>query len=256
MNKFALFSECIHQLETNPAIKKFDEAVAAADAIRQGQRFFLPSGRDLMDGKAFEDMPPVHCPFPITAILSSELQNGAEHDTISIFASKDGINTVILSLLKTEGSWCVWPAASVEISESGKHLIGISKGPLYQVMKRGGCEIGPMEYSVDMKRLVNLSLMLSLANVKTESVNPDSKANHKRRNRGAVPLYSYKILNVDGERWDSNGVDMGDGQGYRSHLRRGHIRRISGDHAVWVRATYVHGRIPGFVDKDYNVVAA
>src|SRR5690606_23864718 len=127
---------------------KFDEAVFAADALRQGQRFFLPSGRDLMDGKTFEDMPPVHCPFPITAILSCELQDGIEHDTISIFASQDGVNAVILTLLRAAGRWCVWPAASVEISESGNHPIGISKGPLYQVMKRGGVEIGPNEYSV------------------------------------------------------------------------------------------------------------
>ena len=109
------------------------------------------------------------------------------------------------------------------------------------------------EAKYDATRLFNMLALLRLHNVTTQTENPSPQLNAKRKSRGKLPLYSYKILVVDGERWDTPSVVDEAGEGYRSHLRRGHIRRLSDDRAVWVRATFVHGRKDGFVDKDYDI---
>jgi len=94
--------------------------------------------------------------------------------------------------------------------------------------------------------------MLALKNVRPQIDEPPPKLNKKRAASGKLPLYAYHVLEVDGEVWGPH--SKGDGSAeYRSHLRRGHIRRLSDGRAVWVRATYVHGRMPGFVSKDYAV---
>lgn len=104
--------------------------------------------------------------------------------------------------------------------------------------------------------IANACTMLNLHNVKTHSVLPPEKLLKKARKFGHEPLYSYKILVVDGERWHDNGRCENKGGSFRSHLRRGHIRRLhDSERRVWVRATFVHGKSPGFVSKDYEMVA-
>jgi len=96
--------------------------------------------------------------------------------------------------------------------------------------------------------------MLSLHNVKTRTVAPPEKLQKKRLKHGGKPLFSYKVLVVDGEEWHDSG-NRGTGTGsVRSHMRRGHIRQLhNSDRRVWVRATLVHGKAAGFVSKDYKL---
>jgi hypothetical protein len=83
---------------------------------------------------------------------------------------------------------------------------------------------------------------------------PSARLNKKRLLHDRQPLYSYHVLVVDGECWDRPETAQSDEKGgVRSHLRRGHIRRLDETRHVWVRATYVHGSRPGFVDKDYTL---
>jgi len=107
-----------------------------------------------------------------------------------------------------------------------------------------------------LANVLNLCVMLSLHNVSATTREPPGKVQSKRQSRGKPPLYSYKVLTVDGQAWDApdRSTGPGEGPGVRSHMRRGHIRRLhGGEKRVWVRATYVHGSVPGFVDKDYRV---
>lgn len=113
-----------------------------------------------------------------------------------------------------------------------------------------------MDLKEDAISVANLCVLLNLHNVKTTERQPPKPLNIKRTKRGKLPLYSYKVLVVDNETWDKpeERQSTGDGHAFRSHLRRGHIRRLhASDRRVWVRATYVHGAIPGFVEKEYQV---
>lgn len=97
--------------------------------------------------------------------------------------------------------------------------------------------------------------ILKLLNTKIIN-NPVPIALSKKKNRHKKPLYSYNVLEVNGERWDSSHIHSGDGVGKRSHMRRGHIRNIGDDRYTWVRACFVRGSVPGFVDKEYHVKVA
>lgn len=108
------------------------------------------------------------------------------------------------------------------------------------------------EFLDDVNSVTNLCAILNLQNVTASESRPPAKLIKKRGKLGRMPLYSYHVLDVDGERWDSPYENTGSGNGVRSHLRRGHIRRLDNRH-VWVRATFVHGSVPGFADKDYKV---
>jgi hypothetical protein len=105
--------------------------------------------------------------------------------------------------------------------------------------------------------IVNTCVLLNTHNTTQETIEAPKALNQKRAKKGKRPLLDYKILVVDGERWDSNdaarAMVQGDGSGVRSHLRRGHIRHLASGKIAYVRATYVHGSKEGFIKKDYSI---
>jgi len=107
------------------------------------------------------------------------------------------------------------------------------------------------------RALVNTCVLLNTHNTTQETIEAPKALNQKRAKKGKRPLLDYKILVVDGERWDSNDAARamvhGDGSGVRSHLRRGHIRHLVNGKIAYVRATYVHGSKEGFIEKDYFI---
>lgn len=137
-------------------------------------------------------------------------------------------------------------------------------GSFYQQVSRAGdlgIDYGPeralREMQADVCALLNLCVMLGLKNVSAQEVPPPVLVNAKRAKKGKQPLWSYHVLEVDGERWDAPANRMSSSEReVRSHLRRGHVRRIGDGRLVWVRAAFVHGKAAGFVDKDYAVRGA
>jgi hypothetical protein len=105
----------------------------------------------------------------------------------------------------------------------------------------------------DASSIQNLCVMLNLQNVKSETVCVPIRLSEWRRKNGKPPLYSYRVLNVDGESWTSAKGGRGGGRGVRSHMRRGHIRHLGDCRFVWIRSAFVRGSVKGFVDKEYNV---
>lgn len=110
------------------------------------------------------------------------------------------------------------------------------------------------ELAPDVFAVVNLCVLLAMRNVKAVKVDAPAKLNKKRAAHGKPLFYDYHVLEIDGVKQTSLGrSSSGSRDGARSHLRRGHVRRLTADYHTWVRETYVHGRREGFVAKDYKV---
>lgn len=235
-----------------------------AKGIRQGQRFFVPFGGGPVEDRKFEDfLERIRLPYPVTVVATESVcrETPSDKQTWVLVCSQmeDATGfTFVGCLLDSNLSkdWIPLPPGSAVWDDAGKMRLGLFDSEPANLMIQANPNLQVRTiYGGVVSSVVALCVMAGLDNVTTETVEPSARQNAKLKSRGKLPLYSYKILNVDGERWESNGFDSGDGQGYRSHLRRGHIRRLADGRAVWVRATYVHGRVAGFVDKDYNLGA-
>lgn len=102
----------------------------------------------------------------------------------------------------------------------------------------------------EVNAYLDLCLALGCRNVATRKHEAPTHLNRQRVKAGKVPLKGFHVLELTG------GAEMpgagGGGHGSpRSHLRRGHIRRLPGERVTWVNSTIVRGR--GFVDKVYAV---
>lgn len=99
---------------------------------------------------------------------------------------------------------------------------------------------------------IDLCFTLACKNVRADRHHASKALNRSRIKSGKLPLKDFHILTIDG-------AAGGDGEGFaaarngpRTHLRRGHIRRLDANRVTWVNATMVRGR-GGFVDKAYAV---
>ncbi len=100
---------------------------------------------------------------------------------------------------------------------------------------------------------------INCANVDTSDVAAPAKLNAKRARNGRVPFYAYKVLDLA----PSSGHDpahpgAGGGHGSpRTHLRRGHLRRLgerSNNKVLWINASVVNaGKAGGPVSATYKV---
>lgn len=97
----------------------------------------------------------------------------------------------------------------------------------------------------------DLCIALACTNVSTEKHSQSWRLNKSRIKASKAPLKDFHVLKIAGQEVGANGIEGGAGQ--RSHLRRGHVRRLGPDRMTWVNACMVSGARPGFVDKRYEV---
>lgn len=98
--------------------------------------------------------------------------------------------------------------------------------------------------------VVTLIASLACKNVNTsDEVLPRNF--RKAAEKSGNDLYAYKVLTLNGEASKSEALG-GTHASPRTHLRRGHIRRLPKGN-IWVNACMVHGKTPGIVHKDYAV---
>ncbi len=105
--------------------------------------------------------------------------------------------------------------------------------------------------------LIQACSVINCQNVLTEILPASVALNKKRVSSGKQPFFSYKILQLSGDTEKTSTSRAGAGGSHaapRMHLRRGHLRRVSDQHSIWVRPAIINkGSIRGVVDKDYKV---
>ena len=249
---------------------------------------------DTKDSLLFDDKIAIKLPYPITVVLSeSKISDTPEEkDTlvpthkISVFVESPIMNwhadpsdpdpsaepetavqifsAVYMPPLKR---WmaCPWSVIAKVVPFEGKYgfMAALSNDPATTEMRKFGAPPEKMiaDFTDDV---ISLSTMLKLLEVHDcEQISvpfPNKLASKHAKNKKVSvddiqEAYSYHVLSLGGEVWDSPYVGgYGGGGGVRSHLRRGHFRRRN-DKLFWVRATYVNDSKEGFVEKDYNVKA-
>lgn len=101
--------------------------------------------------------------------------------------------------------------------------------------------------------------VLNCRNVSVASEPPPRLLNEKRRKKGKIPFFEYKVLEVGPTIGTTGGADgAGTHASPRMHLRRGHLRHLHERHGggiIWINNTIVNpGSKQGVVQKAYKVV--
>lgn len=106
------------------------------------------------------------------------------------------------------------------------------------------------------RSVLELVEALSCNNVAAEVVERvDPAVNARRRRQGKLALYETRVLVVRvGDVAHAIGAPVGDRNGPREHLRRGHVRRLPDGRKTWVQACVVGSRALGVVRKSAYVI--
>lgn len=278
---WAKFTDAIRDCQEGvlPRAQRCHEQIA--QILLSAQRFYLPDSTNLLSGRRFDEslVPLLRLPYETVAVLSEtdiidQPTPSAQSRSWRIALAIDPHGSVnqrhllfptdapdgsigLVSLTLFQRRWTLFPFLHYWAPRPGGGFLSWTQqkswwGTAADYRSRAARSIEE-EYSDDIVSITNLCVLLNLHNTRTEQISPPEPLQRSRKIRRKKPLYDYHILVVDGERWDSPHITEDTGNGVRSHLRRGHIRRIAADRHTWVRATYVHGSVPGFVDKDYEV---
>lgn len=84
---------------------------------------------------------------------------------------------------------------------------------------------------------------INCANVGTRQITAPTMLNKKRVSKGKVPFYGYSVLDLAPASSGAGGTLTGSHAAPRTHLRRGHLRRLGdkfGNKVLWINATVVN----------------
>lgn len=232
---------------------------ALIDRLRIAQPFLLPEGGLLFTASVGDEWKwrPVQMRLPYPSI-AMEFRKPSGTAVIALVEER---------WLADSGEWLTW--MTVFVSKpfwspcfSGRLVPREVRAPTEMgytmAIRRGDDEPAPPEWAVRAAMhatgvLLQLLCALDCRNVHIDTVAPPEKLQIKRERAGRLPLLSYKVLTLDADhRAAIGGRAGGTHASPRVHLRRGHIRRLDSG-PIWVNATVVRGRTPGFVVKDYRM---
>lgn len=235
-------------------------AQAIVRAIPQAQHFTLPAGGRLFDDglRGLDtDLHALRLPYPVvtisfadgarrTLVVAQELHE-AERITIAVQVAVD----------TGDGQgWGFYPCTAHPVQRHDDGSIGwscfdaigsrLDRAPMHEAVMAAG------------RAVLELIEALSCNNVAAEVVERiDPAVNARRRRQGKLPLYEVRRLVVKvGEQVHAIGAPVGDRNGPREHLRRGHVRRLADGRRTWIQACVVGSRALGVVRKSAYVVEA
>lgn len=99
--------------------------------------------------------------------------------------------------------------------------------------------------------------VLNCENISTRDIVPPAKIQKHRVKNKQAPLYIYKTLEIKatGVGYDSQNSASGSGSSKKTHLRRGHLRRLQSKKVIWVKSAIVGAanQNKGQIHKDYAI---
>lgn len=254
--------------------------------IKNVPKFYVPQISNLVDKKdfVFADDEYINLPYPITALLTESwvdenITKEQKQSTninynswkITLFFQEEknsGINLTSIMYFPEERRWMYSPIIAYinktnDLSswDSNGSSYGMSfaknEGTIEFLKEAHKDEIDYLDilsdYNEDVNALISLYKLLNVNEIEKIKVNVPEKLIKKHSKNNVSSDYSYHVLKIGDDVWDSPYVmeNKVSGSGKRSHLRRGHIRKLKNKN-VWVRSSYVNGSNDGFVEKDYE----
>lgn len=235
-------------------------AQAIVRAIPASQHFALPAGGRLFDDglRGLDtDLHAIRLPFPIVTISFAD---GARRTlVVAQELHEAGQNTIVVQVAVDTGDgqgWGIYPCTVQPVQRHDDGSIGwqcfdaigsrLDRAPMHEAVMAAG------------RAVLELVEALSCNNVAAEVVERvDPAVNARRRRQGKLALYEVRRLVVKvGEQVHAIGAPMGDRNGPREHLRRGHVRRLADGRKTWVQCCVVGSRALGVVRKTYAVERA
>ena len=184
---------------------------------------------------------------------------------VMLYDTGDGDCIFVLEIVKMDGKgWMILPCISVRKEEflrgtyDGGHWCPVASihviGSRYhQGLTEAAREATRVTVSVTLPTVRGFMAALSCSNIETQTV---PVPRHRRNKKTPFPYDEYHELVVRQPSGKASGhpVDSGDHRSPREHLRRGHIRRISDEHHVWVNSCVVGaGGEGGRISKAYRM---
>jgi hypothetical protein len=286
---FSKFAEAVNslkqqavRLELSGSLPSYAKFIKTAQGlIQSGQRFYVPQSRNVIEGREYskEVKNTIRLPFETTVLLTETFLREPDEPTWQITIAVDekisskhnliNLNNVhsddykyfLIAAVRdpSDGTWGILPAIGVCFIPFDEVGIKFNAGIVTEMKEHPLIEqLNPLvELESNYCDINNLCILLGLHNVNKQEQLPPLALNKKRVISNKIPFSSYHVLTVDGETWDkSSSRSESEDHYFRSHFRRGHIRRLDESRRVWVRSCFVHGNLPGFVEKDYQVQAA
>ncbi|RKE23963.1 hypothetical protein B0G76_8665, partial [Paraburkholderia sp. BL23I1N1] len=107
--------------------------------------------------------------------------------------------------------------------------------------------------TTEVHMAIQACAVLNCANVGTVDVHPKPAMNARRVATRRPPFFTYKVLQLAAGKAAAGAKGSGAHAAPRTHLRRGHIRRLE-NRVTWVRPAVVNaGSERGVVAKDYRI---
>ena len=232
-------------------------AQAIVRAIPQAQHFTLPAGGRLFDDglRGLDtDLHAIRLPYPV---ITLSFADGARRTLVVAQEQHEaGQNTIVVRVAVDTGDGQGWGFFPCTAQPEQRHDDG---SVVWQCFDSIGSRLDrtPMHEAVMAagRGVLELVEALSCNNVAAEVVERvDPAVNARRRRQGKLPMYETRVLVVKvGEQVHAIGSPVGDRNGPREHLRRGHIRRLPDGRRTWVQATIVGTRTLGVIRKTYAV---
>ena len=184
------------------------------------------------------------------------------------YEGDDDIHIMAGSWNTNNEEWCPYAAKVLMVPDEYGYKLMIASNDFAttihvekfrELFKGGAEELVQGQFRTCLISLMFLHMLLSLENVKVikrgdPKLSIVGTRSQKKKRKGRKS-FDYHVLSINGEAWDSPYESNNGGHGgVRSHLRRGHIRRLSNGKTTWVRAAYIKGSKEGFVKKDYDIL--
>lgn len=169
----------------------------------------------------------------------------------------DGAMILPIGFSTTDAHWLPLPFILFIPYSAGEFGASLEIVPIGDVGNRtvdrfnGDCKRMAANAKTECRSVIQLCAALACTNVTTEILRPTREA---RAARPASTLFDYHVLMIrpGGEKYP--GENRGGAHASpRTHLRRGHIRRLAWGPRIWVNSCVVNPGAIGSVDKDYAV---
>jgi len=233
-------------------------AQAIVRAIPAAQHFTLPQGGRLFDDglRGLDtDLHAARLPYPV---ITLSFADGARRTLVVAHEQHEaGRNTIVVQVAVDTGNGEGWGFYPCTAQPEQRHDDGSIDWQCFDAIG-SRLDRTPMHEAVMAAGRSALELIeaLSCNNVSAEIVERiDPAVNARRRRQRKLALYETRVLVVKvGEQVHAIGAPMGDRDGPREHLRRGHIRRLPDGRKTWVQACVVGSRALGVVKKSAYAV--